>query len=64
MTLLYEEGSSTHTLSDADLKQALYAALDKLGEKKKVIIVPPDFTRFHSYVVRASFRQPIANMCL
>lgn len=50
MTVWYQEGSSTHCLSDADLKHALVKALEQLGQKQKVMIVPPDFTRFHSYV--------------
>jgi nickel-dependent lactate racemase len=31
-----------------DLKNGLYTALQKLGKRKKVLVVPPDFTRFHS----------------
>ena len=30
------------------LNLALYSALVKLGKRKKVLVVPPDFTRFHS----------------
>ena len=26
----------------------LFAALDKLGERKRVLVVPPDITRLHS----------------
>ncbi|MFP6864660.1 MAG: hypothetical protein VCA35_01870 [Roseibacillus sp.] len=35
-------------MSDADLASALLSALEQLGERKKVITVPPDFTRFNS----------------
>ncbi len=35
-------------MSDADLRANLFAALDRLGERKRVLAVPPDFTRFHS----------------
>jgi nickel-dependent lactate racemase len=35
-------------LSPEEVREALFDALDKLGEKKRVIAVPPDFTRFHS----------------
>jgi nickel-dependent lactate racemase len=31
-----------------DLEYGVYAALVKLGPRKKVLVVPPDFTRFHS----------------
>jgi nickel-dependent lactate racemase len=30
------------------MRQGLIEALDKLGPRKKVLVVPPDFTRFHS----------------
>ncbi len=48
MTLYYAEGSSSTDLSEADLRTALFAALDKLGPKEKVLAIPPDFTRFYS----------------
>ncbi|EQC27865.1 hypothetical protein SDRG_14445 [Saprolegnia diclina VS20] len=50
MVLYYSEGSPTTEISDDGLKQALYTALDKLHgkAKRKVMLVPPDFTRFHS----------------
>ena len=35
-------------MSAADLRTNLFAALEKLGKRKKVLAVPPDFTRFHS----------------
>lgn len=46
--LYFSRGSENEQLSDADLKQGLLAALDRLGERKKVLAVPPDLTRFHS----------------
>ena len=46
--LLYEKGSESQNLTAHDLEQGLISALDKLGSKKKVLIVPPDFTRIHS----------------
>ncbi|ETV87707.1 hypothetical protein, variant [Aphanomyces astaci] len=50
MVLLYSDGSPTTEISDDDLKQALVTALDKFHgkDKRKVMFVPPDFTRFHS----------------
>lgn len=35
-------------LSDQDLKEGLYEALEKMGAKNRVIAIPPDYTRFHS----------------
>ena len=46
--LYYERGSEKETLSDQDLKEGLYTALDRLGPRRKVLVIPPDFTRFHS----------------
>lgn len=46
--LYYEIGSENHKLTAADLQEGLNIALKKLGERKKVLVIPPDFTRFHS----------------
>ena len=46
--IYYQTGSETSVLNTDDLKKGLFKALDKLGERKKVLAVPPDFTRFHS----------------
>ena len=35
-------------MSAAEIEAGLFEALNKLGERKKVLAVPPDFTRFHS----------------
>jgi nickel-dependent lactate racemase len=48
MSLLFAKGSPETELSHEDVRAALFAALGKLGERKKVLAVPPDFTRFHS----------------
>ena len=40
--------SADDKLSEADLRAGLFAALKKLGPRKHVLAVPPDFTRFHS----------------
>ena len=48
MTLLFASGSATTELSDADLEAGLAEALGKLGPRKRVLAVPPDFTRRHS----------------
>ncbi len=46
--IYFERGSANDKLSTEDLQEGLEIALDKLGDKKKVLIVPPDFTRYHS----------------
>jgi nickel-dependent lactate racemase len=48
MSTLLGLGSETTRLSPDELRQGLYQALDKLGTRKKVLAIPPDFTRFHS----------------
>ncbi len=47
--LLYSRGSEQDVLTENDLRQALAEAYEKLGSKKKVLTIPPDFTRFHSH---------------
>jgi len=46
--LLYGRGDENDNLSSEDLKAGLYAALNRLGSRKKVLAIPPDFTRYHS----------------
>lgn len=46
--LFYARGSETENLTTEDLKAGLYAALDKLGKRQKVLAIPPDITRFYS----------------
>jgi nickel-dependent lactate racemase len=46
--IYYENGSKEISLSAEDLKKGLFEALDKMGKKKKVLAVPPDYTRLPS----------------
>ncbi len=46
--LYYERGGTSERLTDEDLREGLFEALDKLGTKRRVIAVPPDITRYHS----------------
>ncbi len=46
--VFYQKGAPDLSLNNEDLKNGLYTALEKLGSRKKVILLPPDFTRFHS----------------
>ena len=47
--LYYERGSVGDKLSHDDLRAGLFAALKRLGPRNRVLVVPPDFTRFHSH---------------
>lgn len=46
--IYYENGSPTTALSHDDLRRGLYEALERLGERHKVLAVPPDYTRLPS----------------
>ena len=46
--LLFEKGSESSELNLEDLRKGLYKSFEKLGTRKKVLVVPPDFTRVHS----------------
>ena len=46
--LYFAHGSETADLSPEDIKKALYEAFEKMGKRKKVLALPPDFTRYHS----------------
>ena len=48
MGLLFAAGSPAAELSDTQIREALFSALTQLGERRSVLAVPPDFTRFHS----------------
>ena len=48
MSLLFSAGSPDTEMSPEEIRAGLFEALGKLGERKKVLGVPPDFTRFHS----------------
>jgi hypothetical protein len=41
-------GSETSALSDADLREQINGFLETLGAREDVLILPPDYTRFHS----------------
>jgi nickel-dependent lactate racemase len=48
MSLFFAAGSAETEMSGEEIRAGLQEALTKLGERKKVLAVPPDFTRFHS----------------
>ncbi|HNW51866.1 MAG TPA: lactate racemase domain-containing protein [Prolixibacteraceae bacterium] len=46
--IYFEKGSPEFVLSGQDLKEGLFTALTQIGEKKKVLAIPPDYTRLPS----------------
>lgn len=47
--ILHATGTKDGILKRQALRDSLYEALEKLGPRKKVLIIPPDFTRYHSF---------------
>jgi nickel-dependent lactate racemase len=46
--LLFSKGSENTDINKTELRNYLFSAFDKLGTRKKILVIPPDFTRFHS----------------
>ena len=46
--IYFKSGSEKTVLDSKDLESGIISALEKLGIRKKVLVVPPDCTRFHS----------------
>jgi nickel-dependent lactate racemase len=46
--IYFKSGSETTVLNSKELESGIISALEKLGFRKKVLVVPPDCTRFHS----------------
>ena len=46
--IYYQSGSENTVLGQNDLESGIYSVLEMLGVRKKVLVVPPDYTRFHS----------------
>jgi nickel-dependent lactate racemase len=46
--IYFQKGSTTDDLTLDVLRQGLFQALGQLGERRKVLALPPDITRFHS----------------
>lgn len=53
--LLYSKGNPETSLSADDLKEGLYSALDRLGNRKKVLVIGPDITRLCSRAGELTF---------
>ena len=43
--LYFARGTATDTLTEDDLRTGLFSALDQIGARQRVLVVPPDFTR-------------------
>ncbi len=48
MALLFAQGSPSTELSPDHLRIGLQTAFAALGPRRRVLVIPPDFTRFHS----------------
>ena len=46
--LYYGQGAPTKAFGRDEIKKALFDTFDKLGVRKNVLVIPPDFTRYHS----------------
>ena len=46
--LYYKQGAPKKAFGRDEIKKALFETFDRIGPKKKVLAIPPDFTRFHS----------------
>ena len=46
--LLFARGSVSGELNDEELREGIYKSFEHLGARKKVLAIPPDFTRVHS----------------
>jgi nickel-dependent lactate racemase len=46
--IYFEKGARNYSFGHDEVKKALFEAFDKLGERKQVLVIPPDITRFHS----------------
>ncbi len=47
--LYYSRGSKNDNIGPEELRKILYEVFERLGPKKRVLGLPPDFTRFHSF---------------
>ena len=48
MSLFFAAGSPTTEMSPEEIRGNLFAALDNVGPRQRVLAIPPDFTRMHS----------------
>lgn len=48
MTIFYGRGGVDEVISDPEMRDALYTVLRELGNRERVLVVPPDYTRLAS----------------
>lgn len=46
--LFFGKGHESYSFGMEELKESLFLTLDKLGSRKRVLVIPPDITRLHS----------------
>jgi len=46
--LYFGEGAPRKAFGRDEIKKALFDTFDRIGARSKVLVIPPDFTRFHS----------------
>lgn len=46
--ILFSRGSADRALSVAEVREALFGSLHQLAKRRRVLAIPPDFTRYHS----------------
>ena len=46
--LLFAEGTPDRDFTHDDLRRAIISAMEPLGPRKRILLIPPDFTRLHS----------------
>ena len=47
--LYYSKGTRDYAFTNEELKAALVEIFNKLGDRRKLLVLPPDFTRYHSF---------------
>jgi nickel-dependent lactate racemase len=47
--LYYGKGYEQGFFTSSEMKEAITGVFEKLGKMRKVLAIPPDYTRFHSY---------------
>jgi nickel-dependent lactate racemase len=46
--LYFSKGSDSTVIDHNELRSVIHSSLEKIGPKKKVLVIPPDYTRFYS----------------
>lgn len=46
--IFYSRGSATTAFTVPEVRDALACALERIGARRRVLVIPPDFTRYHS----------------